>query len=246
MATGERRKKKLAATKTKARAKTPLQKLGRALASTAEFAAGVARETDGVIRDLASQVTNSKLDEVAPRAPDLLVHQHRMLEKLFERVESSKKNLELPLAELADELSAHIAIEERLFYPAVRKLKPDLILEGLEEHAMGRFALERLLGTKASEESLRARFKALKELMTNHHREEERELFTAVRRALPNPALEKLGAAMKELFDAEVKRGHEAVLATFDDHLRKPVHGKAPQRSKSRAGKKAPRRAKTA
>ncbi len=111
---------------------------------------------------------------------------------------------------------------------------------------MGRFALERLLGTKANEESLQARFKALKELMTNHHREEERELFTAVRRAMPNQALEKLGAAMKKLFDAEVKRGHEAVLATFDDHPRKPVHGKSPKSSKSAAGRKPRRRAKTA
>ena len=244
MATGQGQKKKPAA--SKARAKTTAQKLSRALASTAEFAAGVARETEGVIRDLASQVTNNNGDQVAPRAPDLLVHQHRILEKLFERVESSKKNLEAPLRELADELSAHIAIEEKLFYPAVRKLKPDLILEGLEEHAMGRFALERLLGTTASEESLKARFKALKELMTNHHREEERELFTAVRRAMSNQALEKLGTAMKKLFDAEVKRGHEAVLATFDDHLRKPVHGKSPKRSKSPAGQKAQRRAKTA
>jgi hemerythrin superfamily protein len=224
--------KKPAKRATKARTKTAAQKLGSALASTASFAAGVARETEGMIRDLASSVTMNQHQGPAPRATDLLVHQHRRLEALFDHIESSKKHLEAPLRELADDLSAHIAIEERLFYPAVRKLKPDLILEGLEEHAMGRFALERLLGTKASDASLQARFKALKELMTNHHHEEEHELFTVVRRAMPSPALEKLGAAMKKLFDAEVKRGHETVLSTFDDHLRKPVHGKSAKRRK--------------
>jgi hemerythrin superfamily protein len=224
---------------TKIRVKRAAGKLGRALASTAAFAAGVARETEGMLRDLASNVTSQRVDDAAPRATDLLVHQHRRLEKLFERLESSKKDFEATLRELADDLSAHIAIEEKLFYPAVRKLKPDLILEGLEEHAMGRFALQRLLGTAASDASLQARLKALKELMTNHHHEEEHDLFTRVRRTMANKELEKLGAAMKKLFDAEVKRGHEVVLATFNDELHKPVHANSPQRPQPKTSKKA-------
>lgn len=215
---------------TPARSASASGKLSKALASTAAFAAGVARETEGMLRDLASNVTPPRPNDAPMRATDLLVNQHRILEKLFERAESSKRGLDDTLRELADELSAHISIEEHLFYPAVRKLKPDLILEGLEEHAMGRFALQRVLGTKASDASLQARLKALKELMTNHHHEEERELFNVVRREMPNPALEKLGTAMKKLFAEERERGHEAVLASFDDTLRKPVHGNAPKR----------------
>lgn len=91
---------------------------------------------------------------------------------------------------------------------------------------MGRFALQRLLGTKASDESIKARLKALKELMTNHHHEEERDLFPAVRRRMPDSTLDELGAKMKALFDANVRRGHEAVLATFQDDLKKPVRAK--------------------
>lgn len=216
---------------TKAKAKKRVGTLGKALASTAAFVAGVARETEGVVRDFASNVRGEPPDETPRRATDLLVAQHRKLEQLFERLESSKKGFDATLRELADELSAHILIEETLFYPAVRKLKPDLILEGLEEHAMGRFALQRLLGTKASDQSLRLRLKALKELMTNHHHEEEDDLFTVVRRHVPNPKLERLGAAMKKSFDAGVQRGHEAVLATFDDQLHKPVRAKSSKRS---------------
>lgn len=92
---------------------------------------------------------------------------------------------------------------------------------------MGRFALKRLLGTKAGDHSLKARLKALKELMTNHHKEEESDLFPKARKAMSSDGLEKLGASMKKLFDGDVKRGHEAVLATFDDDLRKPVRAKS-------------------
>jgi len=214
---------------TKGGTGTAVGKVGGALASTASFAAGVVRETGELIRDLASSVTKGTTDTKigpTPGATDLLVHQHRKVEALFERAESGKSGFQSTLRELADDLAAHISIEEKLFYPAVRKVNPDLILESLEEHAMGRFALRRLLGTRASDKSLKTRLKALKELMTNHHREEERDLFPGVRKAMTPVALEKLGAKMKALFEADVARGHEAVLATFDDDLRRPIHAR--------------------
>lgn len=211
----------------KHRSSSAAGKVGGAIASTASFAAGVVRETREIIRNLASSVTKSTDAGPAPGATDLLVHQHRSVEELFERLESSRSGFDRTLRALADELAAHISIEEQLFYPAVRQANHDLILEGLEEHAMGRFALRRLLGTRASDKSVKARLKALKELMTNHHHEEERDLFPAVRRLMPDATLDKLGAKMKALFDANVRRGHEAVLASFHDDLRRPVRAKS-------------------
>jgi hemerythrin superfamily protein len=231
-------KKKTAKKKTtkhasanKSPTKLVVGKVGSALTSTASFAAGIVRETGELIRDFASSVTKGTKLGPSPGATDLLVHQHRLVEELFERLESSKKGFDGTLRALADDLIAHISIEEQLFYPAVRKVNPDLILEGLEEHAMGRFALRRLLGTRASDKQLKARLEALKELMTSHHHEEEHDLFPAVRRLMSDVALEKLGAKMQALFDANLKRGHEAVLATFDDDLRKPVRAKTSARA---------------
>jgi hemerythrin superfamily protein len=215
---------------SKARAKKPRVKAG-VLASTASFAAGMVRETEELIRNFASSVTKGTDAGPSPGATDLLVHQHRLVEELFERLESSKRGFDQTLRALADDLTAHISIEEQLFYPAVRKANPDLILEGLEEHAMGRFALQRLLCTRASDKALKARLNALKELMTNHHHEEEHDLFPKVRRLMSDAALNELGAKMLTLFTANVKRGHEAVLATFDDDLRKPVRAKTPKRA---------------
>jgi hemerythrin superfamily protein len=208
---------------TKSPAKGMVGKVGSAFTSTASFAAGLVRETGERIRDIASSVTKSTELGPSPGATDLLVHHHRLVEKLFQRLESSKKGFDETLRELADDLAAHISIEERLFYPAVRRVNPDVILEGLEEHAMGRFALRRLLGTRAADKELKTRLKAIKELMTNHHHEEEHDLFPAVRRLMSDAALKKLGAKMQTLFASNLKIGHDAVLADFDDELRKPV-----------------------
>lgn len=182
-------------------------------------------------------------DDPAPRATLLLVHQHRKLEKLLEKLKSADGDVDATLRELADDLSAHIAIEEEIFYPAVRELDVDIVLEGLEEHAMGRFALNRLLGTKASDEALAARVAALAELMKNHHREEENDLFPKVHRAMSKDELVELGATMKNRFDACVASGHEAVLAGFDDDLRKPVRAKS-AKPREPAKKKATAKAK--
>jgi len=226
-------KKKTPTRSTKSGKKSTTAKVGRALASTASFASGVVRGTEELVRNLASSVTKGTDAGPTPGATDLLVHQHRSVEELFERLESSKKGFDNTLRELADDLTAHISIEEQLFYPAVRKVDPGLILEGLEEHAMGRFALERLLGTPGQDKAIKARLKALKELMTNHHHEEERDLFPAVRRAMSDATLAKLGARMSTLFEANVKRGHEAVLATFNDELRTPIRAKTPKRAQT-------------
>ena len=211
------------ATKNAKKNKTTFEKVGAALASTASFAASVARGTEDRIRDLASAVTSHPDTDLAPRATDLLISHHRKVEKLLDGVESANGNTASLLAEVADNLVAHIAIEEQLFYPAVRKLDSDIILEGLEEHAMGRFALKRLLSTRSTDESLKARLKALQELMVNHHKEEENDLFPKVRKAMSDGELRALGTKMKALFDADVKRGYEAVLATFDDLAPTPV-----------------------
>ena len=215
--------KKKSKARSKKPAKTTYEQLGSAIAATASSA--VAR-----IRELASPSTKGVESDPAPRATDLLVHHHREIEALFERLGSSRGRFNDVLRQLADELAAHIAIEEKLFYPAVRTLNPEVVLEGLEEHAMGRFALQRLLGTTEGHESLKARLGALKELMTTHHKEEEDDLFPKARKAMSNDALQELGQKMKMAFDADVARGHEATLASFEDSFRKPVRATTPKR----------------
>ena len=109
-----------------------------------------------------------------------------------------------------------MVIEERVFYPAVRKLKNDLILEGYEEHAIARYALKRLLATGGHDETFPAKVTALKELIEDHVKEEEHELFPKVRKSMDDAQLLALGKQMQALFETTVAAGYEAAMRGLD------------------------------
>ena len=113
---------------------------------------------------------------------------------------------------VASELAAHMVIEETIFYPAVRRVKPDLVMESYEEHAIAQLALKRLVATPSRDARFQARAKALFDLIDHHVEEEEDELFPKVKKALDDDTLEVLGEKMKERFEALVDQGYEAVL----------------------------------
>ena len=149
-------------------------------------------------------------------ATALLEKQHRKVEKIFKKLEGAPSNGEALVVELADDLAAHMVIEERIFYPAVRKLKNALVLEGYEEHAIARYALKRLLATSATDETFPAKVTALKELIADHIKEEEHELFPKVRKSMDEAQLVTLGKEMQTLFDHSVAAGYEAAMRGLD------------------------------
>src|SRR5262245_54363599 len=109
------------------------------------------------------------------KATDLLKQQHRRVEQLFERLErldedASEAECDHLVRELAMNLVAHMAIEQQIFYPAVRSVDDEAIEKSYEEHAMAEIGLKRLVS--ASEKTFDAKLIALKELVL-HHVEEE-------------------------------------------------------------------------
>lgn len=109
---------------------------------------------------------------------------------------------------LGTSLSAHMVIEQELFYPAVLKLKEDLVLEGYEEHAVARFALKRLMKTTASDQTFKAKVTTLKEIIEHHAKEEEDTLFPASEKALGEGSA-SLCSKMKALFNSTAKGGYD-------------------------------------
>jgi hemerythrin-like domain-containing protein len=105
-----------------------------------------------------------------------------------------------------------MVIEETIFYPAVRRVKPDLVLESYEEHAIAQVELKRMLATDRSDPRFEARATALLDLIKHHVEEEEEELFPRVEKALDDEQLESLGKQLDASFKELVERGHEAVL----------------------------------
>lgn len=143
-------------------------------------------------------------------AIELLKQQHQMtkdaLEKMSEgRIDPDEVRL------MADELIAHMVIEEHIFYPRVRQVKKDLISESFEEHTVARFELARAM--MAQGEDRKARFTVLKELIEHHVEEEEKEMFPKVQRAIPEWELEALGQRMEAMFDKAVEAGLEKLIA---------------------------------
>lgn len=146
-------------------------------------------------------------------ATELLTKQHREMEQLFDRYNTTSTDEEkLRLfATLADELAVHITTEEQIFYPAVKARRTeDILLESLEEHLSLKRLLADLIALDPSEQTFEPKFKVLKEQAEHHHQEEEEHLFPKVQRILDEAQLEALGteiaAAQSELKGRETPR----------------------------------------
>jgi hemerythrin superfamily protein len=141
------------------------------------------------------------------KATQLLRSQHRAVAKIFGDLEKGRAaNAPARVKELVSSLSAHMVIEQELFYPVVKAIKPDLVLESFEEHAAAQFGMERLLRTAPDDESFVARVTTLKEMIEHHVEEEQEDLFPRVEKKMKTAELEALGERMKARFDELVGR----------------------------------------
>lgn len=171
-------------------------------------------------------------------AIELLKQQHQITKETLEKMSEGEIDPE-EMRLMADELVAHMVIEEHVFYPRVRQLKKDLVSESFEEHAVARFELARAMMAEGDER--KSRLTVLKELVEHHVEEEENEMFPDVQRAIPEQDLEALGQRMEMMFDKAVEAGLEKlVVGGFE--LRGQAKGagqRAPRTmSRARAGAK--------
>jgi hemerythrin-like domain-containing protein len=146
------------------------------------------------------------------KATALLKKQHRKVEGIFEKLENGGADSVSELTELANDLAAHMAIEQNLFYPAVRDIDPEVVSESYEEHAIAELALKRLLATAGDDVTFAAKVTALKELIEHHVEEEEEELFPKVEHAMDADELEALGSEMAKAFEEASEAGYESLL----------------------------------
>jgi hemerythrin superfamily protein len=133
----------------------------------------------------------------------LLKGQHREVKGLFKSVEGSKGARERRrlLERIGQALKIHTAIEEKIFYPAVREIgtgkAEDLVLESLEEHHVVDLVLAELPRVDPSDERFEAKMTVLKELVEHHAEEEEEEMFPVAERKLGEDQLRELGQQME-------------------------------------------------
>lgn len=172
-------------------------------------------------------------------AIELLKQQHKKTKEALEKLSEGKQMSPAESKKAADELVAHMVIEEHIFYPRVRQLMKDMIEEGYEEHAVARFELARLLQAGGGDDK-KTRATVLKELIEHHVEEEEKELFPKVKKGVPEEELESLGAKMETVFDRAVQLGLERLVS--GQGLRKGAPTARTGASRSRGGKTAARK----
>ena len=132
----------------------------------------------------------------------LLTDDHKTLKKLLEQGDQTtergvKTRTEL-LQRIKTELTAHEAIEEEIFYPALKEHPKarELVLEAYEEHHVVDKVMAELEQTSVDDEVWGAKFKVMKENIEHHIEEEEGEMFPQARQVFDTEELQALGARM--------------------------------------------------
>jgi|SRR5947209_909937 len=140
----------------------------------------------------------------------LLKADHKHVKELFGQVEETSERAKAQLQRLGDEicreLTVHTEIEEQIFYPAVKertqrghKEEKDQLLEAYEEHAAAKKVIEDVKATDPGDESYKPKITTLSELIDHHVKEEEREMFPAVKELFGEEELVELGQRMAQL-----------------------------------------------
>jgi hypothetical protein len=138
-------------------------------------------------------------------ATHLLTAQHRAIEAMFDDVahERRRQLRARAASRLTEELIAHMAAEESVFYPAAR-----VALGGRrgpgdaggrlpDEHFMLRAQLRRVLATGLHTPAFTPRFEALRLIFSHHVSTEENEIFPRIEAVVSPSRLEALGAEVQ-------------------------------------------------
>jgi len=142
------------------------------------------------------------------KATELLKRQHREVKGLFRETKkaSGAKDRRSGMEEIASNLLAHMAIEEDIFYPAVKGIgstkAEELIPEAFEEHHVAKLVIAELPKVDPEDERFEAKITVLQELIEHHVQEEEQELFKVAEK-LGTERLAELGAEMEAAFEPE-------------------------------------------
>lgn len=137
----------------------------------------------------------------------LLKADHKEVTALFEQVEGLSDTAHTSRSKLFKKidaaLSVHAEIEENIFYPALKaktKLNTEPsneVFEAYEEHANVKSMLAKLESTDPSDDTYNAKLQVLIELVKQHVKEEETEMFKQARELLKKAELRDLGAELE-------------------------------------------------
>jgi hemerythrin-like domain-containing protein len=133
----------------------------------------------------------------------LLKQDHRTVEALFDQFEDAEESEQSQLAErICQLLTVHTQIEEEILYPAAKEAfsedeeDEDLVNEAQVEHNSAKELIARIEGMTPDDETFKATVTVLGEYVKHHVKEEENELFPALKKTELD--LKEMGAQLQE------------------------------------------------
>ncbi|MEP7060288.1 MAG: hemerythrin domain-containing protein [Actinomycetota bacterium] len=133
----------------------------------------------------------------------LLTDEHDEMKKLMADLDETTERGVKIRNELFDKLKArleiHEAIEEEIFYPALKKhpKAKDIVLEGIEEHHVVDGIVAELETLSVQDETWGAKLTVMKENVEHHMEEEESDMFPKARDVFDGDELTELGDRMQ-------------------------------------------------
>jgi hemerythrin-like domain-containing protein len=134
-------------------------------------------------------------------ALELLEEDHERVKELLGKLEDEDdpRKRERLFTQVRQELEVHEAIEEEIFYPALKEhpKAKDLVLEAYEEHDVVDMVMAQIEAVPFDDETWAAKLTVMKENVEHHIEEEEGEMFAQAREVFDADELEELGARMQ-------------------------------------------------
>jgi hemerythrin-like domain-containing protein len=144
----------------------------------------------------------AKTKAKAGAALEMLKEDHDKVKKAFKEFEKidreDAETLQQLVQRVCEELKVHTALEEEIFYPAMREAieDEDLMNEAQVEHDTAKMLIEQLENMGPDDPNFHATFTVLGEYVKHHVKEEEDEMFPEARKT--DIDFEEHGARMRE------------------------------------------------
>lgn len=130
---------------------------------------------------------------------EVLIMDHRKADTLFMEIDSTSdvQKLQEFFGQLYKDLTVHAEAEEEVVYPAVRSYYNNT-QELYSEQAQMKEMLADIKATSPSSSDFKAKIQRLKDVVHDHVRQEENDLFPYIRRNLSEAQMEQMSSQFKE------------------------------------------------
>ena len=141
---------------------------------------------------------------------ELLKRDHRQVEKWMTQIEDGSESIrEEVFTTLQDALEKHMQLEEKHFYPQLKKIKElkDLALDAVEEHEKVKNFLSQLEDLDVDDEEWIPTFTEMRQGVLHHVQDEEKKIFPGCTKFMDAKLLREIGDKCTDEKERSTSRG---------------------------------------